>query len=73
MGRLLVALVRLYQWVISPVIGPHCRFHPTCSQYTIEAINRHGPTRGVLLGLRRLARCHPWHPGGYDPVPPKQQ
>jgi putative membrane protein insertion efficiency factor len=64
---LLVAFIRAYQWTISPLIGPACRFEPTCSRYMIEAIRKYGPFRGVAKGLMRLSRCHPWHPGGYDP------
>jgi len=63
----LISLVRGYQLVISPLLGRHCRFQPTCSQYAIEAIRRHGVLRGSVKSLRRIARCHPWHPGGYDP------
>jgi uncharacterized protein len=63
----LVAVIRAYQWSISPLIGPACRFEPTCSRYMIEAIRKYGPIRGVAKGLLRLGRCHPWHPGGYDP------
>ncbi|PKF72760.1 membrane protein insertion efficiency factor YidD [Pseudomonas fluvialis] len=70
MKRLLLGLVRLYQYLISPLLGPRCRFHPSCSHYAIEAIERHGTLRGGWLAMRRLGRCHPWHPGGYDPVPP---
>lgn len=73
MGRLLILLIRFYQVAISPLIGPHCRFYPTCSHYTIQAIERHGIFKGLYLGVRRLSRCHPWHPGGLDPVPPKKQ
>ena len=62
-------LIRLYQWVVSPWLGPKCRFHPSCSQYALEAIERFGALRGAYLAVRRLARCHPWHPGGFDPVP----
>lgn len=68
-GVLLRALVRLYQLTLSPVLGPHCRFQPTCSSFAREAIGRHGAVIGTALGLRRLARCHPFHPGGFDPVP----
>ena len=69
MKRLLLGLVRFYQYLISPLLGPRCRFHPSCSHYAIEAIERHGTLRGGWLAVRRLGRCHPWHPGGYDPVP----
>ena len=64
-----VILIRLYQWTLSPLIGPTCRFEPSCSQYALEAIRRFGFFRGCWLGVRRIGRCHPWHPGGYDPVP----
>ncbi len=70
MGRLVIALIRAYQYLISPLLGPHCRFYPSCSQYAVEAIRRHGLLRGGYLSLHRLSRCHPWHPGGLDPVPP---
>lgn len=73
MGRLVILLLRGYQYLISPMLGPHCRFHPSCSRYAVEAIDRHGLPRGAVLALRRLSRCHPWHPGGFDPVPPKTQ
>jgi hypothetical protein len=62
-------LIRGYQLVLSPFIGKSCRFHPTCSSYAYEAIERYGPARGAWLGLRRLLRCHPFHEGGIDPVP----
>jgi uncharacterized protein len=69
MPRLLaLGLIRLYQLLISPLMPPACRFWPTCSRYSYEAINRHGVLRGGWLALRRLCRCHPFHPGGYDPV-----
>jgi putative membrane protein insertion efficiency factor len=61
--------VRAYQLLVSPVLPPSCRFLPTCSDYAVEAVHRHGAGRGLLLALRRLARCHPWGGSGYDPVP----
>lgn len=62
-------LIRGYQKVISPVLPPSCRFHPSCSQYTLEAVQRYGVLKGSWLGLRRLSRCHPFNPGGFDPLP----
>lgn len=73
MGRLLITLIHLYRYLISPLMGSHCRFHPSCSRYALEAIEDHGALHGSALALRRLARCHPWHPGGFDPVPLKKQ
>ena len=67
--RCALAGIRLYQLTLSPFIGGQCRFHPTCSHYAMEAVDRHGVLRGTGLALRRLARCHPFHPGGVDPVP----
>ncbi|HXW64614.1 MAG TPA: membrane protein insertion efficiency factor YidD [Burkholderiaceae bacterium] len=67
--RILLVLLRAYQFALSPLLGNQCRFAPTCSQYALEAIERFGPGRGVLLALGRLLRCHPWHAGGWDPVP----
>ena len=66
---LLVALIHLYQRAISPWLGPRCRFYPSCSHYAVEALETHGLARGVGLTARRLLRCHPFHPGGVDPVP----
>lgn len=65
---LALGLIRLYQRWISPLLGPRCRFYPSCSAYAAEAIARYGFWRGCWLSARRLVRCHPWHPGGYDPV-----
>lgn len=65
----LVGLLRLYRWTLSPLLGPRCRFHPSCSDYAEQAVRKHGVVHGSMLMLRRLLRCHPWHPGGYDPVP----
>lgn len=68
-SRIFIGLVRGYQRFVSPYTLPTCRFYPSCSAYAVEAIQRHGPWRGVVLATRRLLRCHPFHPGGYDPVP----
>jgi len=70
MRELAVLPVRLYQYCISPLLPPACRFFPSCSNYVLQAVLLHGIGCGGWLGLRRLARCHPWSPGGYDPVPP---
>jgi putative membrane protein insertion efficiency factor len=64
----LLSLIRAYQLVVSPLLVPACRFQPSCSQYTLEAVELHGPLRGGIMGLRRLLRCHPFRKGGYDPV-----
>jgi putative membrane protein insertion efficiency factor len=69
MQSLLLLLIRGYRLLLSPWLGSHCRFYPTCSQYAQEAVTRHGALTGSWLGLRRLLRCHPWHAGGVDPVP----
>jgi putative membrane protein insertion efficiency factor len=63
----LVALIRVYQRTLSPLLGPVCRFEPSCSHYMIEAMRKHGLARGVWRGVKRLSRCHPWNPGGFDP------
>ena len=68
-ARLFVLLIRGYQVTLSPLLPSACRYQPTCSQYTLEAVERHGAFRGAWLGSKRIARCHPFHPGGYDPVP----
>ncbi len=65
----LKSLIKVYQYGISPMLGPHCRHTPTCSQYTLLAIEEWGPIRGIWLGVKRIARCHPWGTHGYDPVP----
>ncbi|MFZ5482923.1 MAG: membrane protein insertion efficiency factor YidD [Pseudomonadota bacterium] len=67
--KLLIGAVRVYQIALSPYFGSQCRFTPTCSEYTKQAIARHGALKGTWLGLRRIGRCHPYHPGGHDPVP----
>jgi uncharacterized protein len=69
MRRLLAAAVRAYRLLVSPLLPPACRFHPTCSAYAEEALARHGAWRGSWLAARRVCRCAPWHPGGVDPVP----
>jgi putative membrane protein insertion efficiency factor len=71
--HLLLAVIRVYQWTVSPLLGPRCRFYPTCSCYTHTAIERHGVLRGTWLGAKRLLRCHPFAPGGYDPVPDERR
>lgn len=70
MRTLLILPIRLYRLVVSPLLGPRCRFYPSCAAYAIEAIQVHGAVRGPYLAVRRLLRCHPWNPGGPDPVPP---
>lgn len=65
----LIGLVSIYKYLISPYLGNRCRFEPSCSEYAVEALKRHGALRGLWLALRRVLRCHPWHPGGFDPVP----
>jgi len=69
MKSLVLSLIRLYQLCLSSVLGPRCRFYPTCSHYTQEAIEHHGLWQGSKLGLKRICKCHPFHPGGFDPVP----
>jgi hypothetical protein len=69
MRTLLIALVQLYRWFISPLLGQNCRFYPSCSCYAQESLERHGALQGSWLAVRRICRCHPWNPGGFDPVP----
>lgn len=70
-SKALIFCVRVYQWLLSPLLGPRCRFHPSCSHYAVEALQRHGAIRGSGLALHRIVRCHPLNPGGLDPVPEK--
>ena len=72
MKRVLLGLIAAYRLLLSPFLGPSCRFYPTCSAYAGEAIETHGALRGTWLAARRILKCHPWHPGGYDPVPPRR-
>jgi putative membrane protein insertion efficiency factor len=69
MRHVAALLIRIYQWTVSPLLGPTCRFYPSCSNYALEAVRRFGILQGGWLTVRRLGRCHPWHPGGFDPVP----
>jgi putative membrane protein insertion efficiency factor len=71
--RVLQLFIRAYQLTLSPVIGNQCRFHPSCSHYAIDAIEQHGALRGTVLAARRLGRCQPFHPGGFDPVPSREE
>ena len=71
-GRAIILLIRVYQHTLSAVMGGQCRFYPTCSAYCIEAIQLHGVWRGMGLGVRRVMKCHPWHSGGVDEVPPRK-
>jgi uncharacterized protein len=70
LAQVLAVPIHLYRWLVSPLLPPACRFYPSCSAYAVEALRTHGPFRGSWLALRRLGRCHPFHPGGLDPVPP---
>jgi putative membrane protein insertion efficiency factor len=64
-----IVLIRFYQYVISPILGPKCRYTPTCSHYALEALQKHGPVKGLWLAIKRISSCHPWGGHGYDPVP----
>ena len=64
-----IGVIRLYRYLISPLLGENCRFYPACSHYAMEAVESHGTLKGLWFSLRRLLRCHPWNPGGFDPVP----
>jgi putative membrane protein insertion efficiency factor len=64
-----IGVVRVYQWTLRPIIGSHCRFWPSCSEYAVEALRQHGAARGSVMAARRILRCNPWHEGGVDPVP----
>jgi putative membrane protein insertion efficiency factor len=69
MKKIILFLIRSYKKYISPLLGNHCRFYPTCSQYTFESIDKYGAAKGLFLGIKRILKCHPFHPGGIDPVP----
>ena len=68
-----VILIKFYQWIISPLLGPSCRFQPTCSHYSLEAFQTHGVLKGFYLSVLRISKCHPWGKSGYDPVPPPKK
>ena len=72
MKKILILLIRFYQKFISPMFPAKCRFYPTCSQYTLEAIKEYGAIKGTYLGIKRISKCHPFHEGGYDPVPKRK-
>ncbi|MCD6139118.1 MAG: membrane protein insertion efficiency factor YidD [Deltaproteobacteria bacterium] len=69
MRVILLTLIRAYQYILSPLFPPACRFYPTCSEYTYQAVQRHGALKGSWMAAKRILRCHPFHPGGFDPVP----
>ncbi|MDY6822327.1 MAG: membrane protein insertion efficiency factor YidD [Thermodesulfobacteriota bacterium] len=69
MKYIIITTIRLYQLIVSPLIGPACRFYPTCSEYACVSVRRYGALKGTFLSVKRIVKCHPFHPGGYDPVP----
>lgn len=69
MTRILLIAIRAYQYLVSPMLGPSCRFTPTCSEYAQQALKKYGAMKGGWLSIKRIGRCHPWHDGGYDPLP----
>ena len=69
MTRILLIAIKAYQYLISPMLGPSCRFTPTCSEYAAQAVQKYGAIKGLWLSIKRVGRCHPWHDGGYDPLP----
>lgn len=69
MRQLMLGIIRFYQKFISPLLGSNCRFYPSCSSYTYQAVEKYGIAKGSWMGIKRILRCHPWNPGGYDPVP----
>ena len=72
MKKIIILIIKIYQITLSPLLGSNCRFHPTCSEYTIQAVNEHGAYKGLILGVKRISKCHPLGPKGYDPVPNKK-
>ena len=72
MKKIIILIIKTYQITLSPLLGGNCRFHPTCSEYTIQAVNEHGAYKGLILGVKRISKCHPLGPKGYDPVPNKK-
>ena len=73
MRQVILFIIKLYQWTLSPFLGGACRFYPSCSKYTAGCVERFGAGKGLLMGAKRVLKCHPWHEGGYDPVPEKQE
>jgi putative membrane protein insertion efficiency factor len=69
MTRILLFFIKAYQYLISPMLGPSCRYTPTCSEYAVQALKKYGAVKGGWLSVKRVGRCHPWHDGGYDPLP----